>query len=337
MTWQGAGNMALRVLVPVNDQETALSAIESIMARRWPEETDFMLCTVVEDLTVLPDQIDVVHRESLAAEQKLQQESMGPWLDKAKELFSMAFPDTTARIDLGNIPAKICDIAYEWPADLIIIGSHDFGLVNRLALGSIASSVLRDSPCSVEACRYPKLRELMIKNGTATPEEIREIASKPPKKVLVTSDLSKNAQAAIDWVSDQKWAEGTWLRLITVSRSAKKDLGLTLKEKGGSYVQEREYQRLIENELKVQGLKIANKQPNVKLEVFVVQAESAADGIVESAHSWGADLVITGAQGTTRSRELRVGSNAIAIMNRLHCSMIAIRTEDCSPVHFNWT
>ncbi|MGE5112215.1 MAG: universal stress protein [Acidobacteriaceae bacterium] len=43
--------------------------------------------------------------------------------------------------------------ANEWPADLIVIGSHGRGGVERLLLGSVAESVTRHAACPVLVVR----------------------------------------------------------------------------------------------------------------------------------------------------------------------------------------
>jgi nucleotide-binding universal stress UspA family protein len=49
----------------------------------------------------------------------------------------------------------IVEAAREWPADLIVIGSHGRKGLDRLFIGSVAESVARHAPCSVEIVRMP--------------------------------------------------------------------------------------------------------------------------------------------------------------------------------------
>jgi nucleotide-binding universal stress UspA family protein len=48
----------------------------------------------------------------------------------------------------------ICDAARESKADLVVIGSHGYGAVDRL-LGTTAAKVVNHSPCSVLVVREP--------------------------------------------------------------------------------------------------------------------------------------------------------------------------------------
>jgi nucleotide-binding universal stress UspA family protein len=51
----------------------------------------------------------------------------------------------------------IIDTAHEWPADLIVMGSHGRRGVDRLLMGSVAASVVRHARCSVEIVRLPEI------------------------------------------------------------------------------------------------------------------------------------------------------------------------------------
>ncbi|REJ79444.1 MAG: universal stress protein [Acidobacteria bacterium] len=47
----------------------------------------------------------------------------------------------------------IIDDATEWGADLIVVGSHGYGFVKRMLIGSVSDAVVKYSPCSVLVVR----------------------------------------------------------------------------------------------------------------------------------------------------------------------------------------
>ena len=49
----------------------------------------------------------------------------------------------------------IVETARDWPADVIVMGSHGRRGLDRLLLGSVAESVVRHAPCSVHVGRIP--------------------------------------------------------------------------------------------------------------------------------------------------------------------------------------
>lgn len=61
----------------------------------------------------------------------------------------------TARefLTVGNPASEIAKAASDWPADVIVIGSHGRSGISRVVLGSIAESVVRHSTCPVLVVR----------------------------------------------------------------------------------------------------------------------------------------------------------------------------------------
>jgi nucleotide-binding universal stress UspA family protein len=54
---------------------------------------------------------------------------------------------------LGTPADAIVSAAGQWPADLIVLGSHGRGGLSRLMLGSVAEAVMRHAPCPVLVVR----------------------------------------------------------------------------------------------------------------------------------------------------------------------------------------
>ncbi len=54
----------------------------------------------------------------------------------------------------GRAADTILDVAREWPADVIVMGTHGRRGLSRLALGSDAALVVRDSPVPVLLVRH---------------------------------------------------------------------------------------------------------------------------------------------------------------------------------------
>lgn len=58
-------------------------------------------------------------------------------------------------VAVGKPAAEIVKTAKEWPADVIVIGSHGRHGLERALLGSVAERVMRHAPCSVLVVRTP--------------------------------------------------------------------------------------------------------------------------------------------------------------------------------------
>ncbi len=55
--------------------------------------------------------------------------------------------------EVGNPASEIVKAAKDWPADLIVIGSHGRGGLTRALMGSVAEGVMRQAPCPVLVAR----------------------------------------------------------------------------------------------------------------------------------------------------------------------------------------
>ncbi|RYE88222.1 MAG: universal stress protein [Myxococcales bacterium] len=54
---------------------------------------------------------------------------------------------------LGNPTGSVVDLAREKGADLLVVGTHDPGGLERLLLGSVSETLVREAPCSVLVVR----------------------------------------------------------------------------------------------------------------------------------------------------------------------------------------
>jgi nucleotide-binding universal stress UspA family protein len=56
-------------------------------------------------------------------------------------------------IQVGTPSEEIVKVANEWSADLLVIGSHGRGGMQRALLGSVAETVMRHAPCPLVVVR----------------------------------------------------------------------------------------------------------------------------------------------------------------------------------------
>jgi nucleotide-binding universal stress UspA family protein len=67
------------------------------------------------------------------------------------------FPDNkinvTTLVKSGASDQIIIEIAQEWNADLIVVGSHGRGFWGRVMVGSVTDSLVHNAPCSVLVVR----------------------------------------------------------------------------------------------------------------------------------------------------------------------------------------
>ena len=63
----------------------------------------------------------------------------------------------TTEVLSGSPKAAILEEAEAFGADLIVVGSHGHGMLERFLLGSVSQAVALHATCSVEIVRSPKV------------------------------------------------------------------------------------------------------------------------------------------------------------------------------------
>ena len=76
-------------------------------------------------------------------------------VDSAVEEIRKKAPGLTVTTNVveGNPKDAILEESRQWGADLIVVGSHGYGRLKRMVLGSVAGAVVANAPCSVHVAR----------------------------------------------------------------------------------------------------------------------------------------------------------------------------------------
>jgi nucleotide-binding universal stress UspA family protein len=145
----------MKVLLAIDGSSQSEAAVVQVAGLPWPNET------VVEVLTVIHPTIPMFTEPTLVVAAMSVQEAdelrqRAPQLvDMAREQIRRGAPalKVTTKI-LDGVPAHtIVEEARDWGADLIVVGSHGFGFMKRMLLGSVAGAVVANAPCSVYVVR----------------------------------------------------------------------------------------------------------------------------------------------------------------------------------------
>jgi nucleotide-binding universal stress UspA family protein len=198
-------------------------------------------------------------------------------------------------------------ISYEarrWSADLILIRAHNRIDFSSWMLGSVAKSVVRDAPCSVEVVRAVRENLSVVGNGHM--------------KMILATDGSENSVAAVRAVAQQPWPEGTEVKVMSmVSPLVYSIEEIGLFDSGGT---ERAH-RAIGDAVRV-----------LKSVGMMTSGEVAAGRpdrrIIHEAKEWGADLIVVGTQDRRGLSRLFSRSVSEAVANHAPCSVKVVRDRD---------
>jgi nucleotide-binding universal stress UspA family protein len=140
----------MKILVAVDDASSTKEALRTIVTQIRPEDAEVRLLHVLEPISrTAPPQMSPKYTPELegsAQEAKVM-------LAKAAKSFTAAGYKTDTLLEKGDIRESIIDSAAHWNADLVVLGSHNHSGMHRFLLGSVAESVVRHAPCSVEIVR----------------------------------------------------------------------------------------------------------------------------------------------------------------------------------------
>jgi len=142
----------MRILLAIDGSPCSDAAVSEVCRRPWPPESEVRLITVDSRLEELlqggsPGVFDNINKQLRADAQRR--------LHEASALLQRDAPElrVTAVLREGWPKDVILDEAENWQADLIVLGSHGYGAVRRLFLGSVSLAVTTNAPCSVEIVR----------------------------------------------------------------------------------------------------------------------------------------------------------------------------------------
>jgi nucleotide-binding universal stress UspA family protein len=151
----------MKVLLAIDGSPHSHAALVEFATRPWPDRTEVQILTVVH--SSIPLFFDPAFVAAAAhMEQTLDRRRDAPALvEAAADLIRDANPSiSVATKIIEGIPEEaIVEEAQSWGADLIVLGSHGYGRVRRVVLGSVAGSVVAQAPCSVQVVRAKHLLE----------------------------------------------------------------------------------------------------------------------------------------------------------------------------------
>lgn len=144
------------VALDVNDTGAALFEEALDIARLMSAEMSLLCCFEQETVAEMEGRVatfsemdmsdsEVIHDQK----RRIELEHVRAWLESLAGL--AAKRGVVAHIDAeeGQAARRICELATDWGADLIVLGHSKRHHLRELFLGSINEQVIRDAPCAV--------------------------------------------------------------------------------------------------------------------------------------------------------------------------------------------
>lgn len=143
----------VKVLIALDESECSQRALESVMERQWPADSEFRVVSVHEPLRGYDpmiyaprsiESITEIDKEFYAAKRSM--------LKKGTEKLKSKIHDCSISWEILTGPPQECilDEAKHWGANLIVVGSHGRKGFSKAFFGSVAAAIASQADCSVE-------------------------------------------------------------------------------------------------------------------------------------------------------------------------------------------
>ncbi len=289
-------------LLIATDLSPASPVLKAVLDRPWPRKTEARLLHVVE-LPLAMDAIELIEAAKQAAASVL--ETLAEQLKKA----GIA---TETDVLVGTAWHAIVEQAKKSGADLIVVGSHTRSGIKRFLLGTVAQSVLRSASCSVEVVRS---------RPDVSP-------AKTGMRILLGTDGSDCAAAAVQSVAARPWPANSSIRLVSVVPQYV-PMPNTVPDYWNALSTEQikrleEHGRACAREAIARARKTLSQfgMKEVAAEILLGDPKLA---ILDAAEAWKADLIALGSHGFHGIDRLLIGSVSESVAVHATCSVEVIR------------
>jgi nucleotide-binding universal stress UspA family protein len=205
----------------------------------------------------------------------------------------------------GPVPTRILELARELPADLLVMGTHGQGGLERLVLGSVTESVLRKAPCPV----------------LTIPHEERATSGPAPfKRILYATDFSPAAEHALGFaLSLAEEAQGVLIlaHVMEGPTLAATTSGLPVNVSRLTADLARDAERALRDAVPAGAREWCTTEE-------VVAFGHPADQIMRLAREREAQLIVVGVHGRNALDLMLFGSTTHHVVRKAPCAVLAI-------------
>jgi nucleotide-binding universal stress UspA family protein len=152
----------MNVLLAIDESTCSEAAVDAVIAQFRPSDIDVRIVHVIvwpQDLSTAWGYAEgPTAAESVLHGRRELHRRGRELLARAVDRLRHADFRATPKLVEGSPRQVIVDMAANWPADTIVIGSHGRTGIQRVLLGSVSSGVVRHATCSVLVVRESRVR-----------------------------------------------------------------------------------------------------------------------------------------------------------------------------------
>jgi nucleotide-binding universal stress UspA family protein len=176
----------MKILIALDESSYSQAALQSVLARPWPEGSLFKVLSVVEPFHPEYAGWQTTYTPVAVEAQKSIQSSSVKLVEESERALAAAFGvgNVSGEVTEGYIKDRILDEAKNWQADLVVVGSHGRRGFTKFLLGSVSEAIASHATCSVEIVR---LKPLPQESPVASKGSASETASEKENEVTPES------------------------------------------------------------------------------------------------------------------------------------------------------
>lgn len=281
----------MRVLLAIDDSNHSRAAVDVVLSRRWPAQTQFRIVNVVEETV------------RNAADQLV---------DRVRSELQSRFPsfDVTSEILSGSPKEMILNASANWNANLVVMGSRGMRGIKRVVLGSVSQAVLLGVQGAILIVAADSTTTLKHKLNN----------------ILVAVDDSIHSSVALKWLKQFPHSADTNIRLLTVSPplADKFSDGISLLH-SAAYEHTRSQERQSAEALLLKSATAFGFPPGDFRISLDICSGDPAEQILSLAGSWPADLIVVGSRGLKGMPKLWLGSVSQEVVLQAPCPVEVVK------------
>jgi len=265
-----------KVLLPISRKESVESLIELAENVIDPADGQIYIINIVEVPPQLPPEADVKKENARAL--------LRVALDYADKLKLNSRGDV---ISARTATDAIIDMSKSYRSDLVIMGSSQRTMTEKMLFGNVADTVLRHSPC-----------DIMVLSYTSRQHPIRY------SKILVPTAGYRHSHRALDVAIDITQKNSGTITSLYVGPEAEAEKGRQILEEAGQRAEK-------------SGVKIGTK----------FMSGGVVESVVNLAKEDEYSLIIIGATEHPRYYTALLGTIADGIVKKAPCDVLVVRTR----------
>ena len=145
----------MKILLAVDDSKPSQVATRMVMEQAQPGKTEVRVLNVLRPPTLLVAREMVGYDPALENSWEIQEKTAEALLESVAARLHAIGVETSWSVELGEPRAKILEVAENWHADLIVMGSDPRTRLAGYLPGGIPEAIARLAHCSVEIVRVP--------------------------------------------------------------------------------------------------------------------------------------------------------------------------------------